>query len=145
MQLHSKKKKLFGGELELTWKRHYMVLKRGEGLAHTGTYCFWFGDEPSAKVKGTIPHLIRGISTVTFNGSFAGGPDSKPHSIVIRINPSDPKAPEVHLAAYSAVELEPWKQILEEALNVNVEQWTEYEQRRAENQMANAIARKYNC
>ena len=120
-----------------------MVLKRGEGIAGTGTFCFWFGDEPSAKVKGTIPHLIRGISTVTFNGSSSDDPEGRPHSFVIRINPSDPKAPEVHLAAYSAVELEPWKNILLEALTVDVGSWTEYDQRRAENQLADAIARKY--
>ena len=84
------------------------------------------------------------MSTVTFNGSITGAdPDAKPYSFVIRLNPNDPKAPEIHLAAYSSVELEPWKMVLEEALAIDVDKWSEYDQRRAENQMAAAQARNY--
>ena len=43
MQQQTKKKKLLRGETPPTWKRRYMVLKRGEGPGGVGSYSLWYG------------------------------------------------------------------------------------------------------
>lgn len=43
MQQQCKKKKLLRGETPPTWKRRYMVLKRGEVPGGVGSYSLWYG------------------------------------------------------------------------------------------------------
>ncbi|CAB9497439.1 expressed unknown protein [Seminavis robusta] len=138
-----RKKKLLRGEKPPAWKRKYVVLKRGDGPAGAGSYCFWYGDVPQGKVRGTVPHIIRGISTVSFGGSITSDPENKPHSFFLRINPSDPDAPVAHFAAFSSVELEPWKNVLKIALDVDFHKLSLEEQQRSQALMSNAASKNY--
>lgn len=92
--------------------------------------------------------MIRGISTVVFHGSFGSdstnsASDDKSHSFTLSINPRDPSAPVINMAAYSSIELQPWRSILEEALGVGYQDLPETEQKRADVQMSDARAKKY--
>ena len=145
LQQQPRKKKLLGGGggKPPAWKKKYVVLKRGDGLNWAGSYCLWYGDVPSGKVLGTVPHLIRGVSTVSFCGSEVSDPNNKPHSFVLRINPSDPEAPTVQFAAFSVAELEPWKRVLQEALVVNDHSLSHHELQQAQRLVAVAVAKNY--
>ena len=105
-------------------------------------------DIPQGKVKGTIPYIVRGISKVDFHGSFGtdatdSAGDEKSHSFTLSINPRDPAAPVINMAAYSSIELEPWRLILEDALSISYQDLPETEQKRADVQIADAKIRKY--
>jgi len=148
LQQQQGKKKLLRGESPPSWKSKYMVLKEGEGSTGAGSYALYYGEVPQGKVKGVISHLIRGISAVKFHGSF--GTDAtnttdavKPHSFTLFINPRDPSAPVINLAAYSSIELQPWKVILEETLGVSYHDLSESDQQRASSRMAEAMAKQY--
>jgi len=47
------------------------------------------------------------------------------------------------LAAYSSIELQPWKVILEETLGVSYHDLSESDQQRASSRMAEAMAKQY--
>jgi PH domain len=143
LQQQPKKKKLLGGGKPQAWKKKYVVLKRGDGSTWAGSYCLWYGDIPQGKVLGTVPYLIRGVSTVSFGGCVTSDPSNKPLSFVLRINPSDPDAPVVHFAAFSSTELEPWRKVLQEALHVDFHMLNLEEQQRAQVLTAAAAAKNY--
>jgi PH domain len=143
LQQQPRKKKLLGGGKPPAWKKKYVVLKRGDGPAWVGSYCLWLGDIPQGQVLGTIPHLIRGVSTISFSGSVTTDPNIKPHSFVLRINPSDPDAPVVHFAASSSTELEPWQRVLQEALNVDFNLLNLVAQQQAQVLTTVAVAKNY--
>lgn len=92
--------------------------------------------------------MIRGISKVEFHGSFGtdstnSADDEKSHCFTLSINPRDPTAPVINMAAYSSIELQPWRSILEEALGVTYQDLPETEQKRADVLMADARLKKY--
>jgi hypothetical protein len=138
LQQQPKKKKLLREKPE-GWKRKYFVLKQGQGQAAEGSYCLWYGDVPNGKVKGTIPHLIRGLSTLTMVPPFS----DKPHSFSIHLNPRDPKAPVFLFAAESASDYEAWTDHFKAAIDVDFSDLTAAEQSRANVQMTVAMADKY--
>ena len=138
LKQQSKKKSFLGGDKSLAWKQKYFVLKQGQGSRTKGSYCFWYGDAPLAKVKGTIPHLIQGVSTATF-----GADPEHPLRFVIHVNPRDPNAPVVNFEALSAEDLSTWENVLKDALDVEYNELTPEEKRRADLQIALAIGKKY--
>jgi len=137
------KKKTLLREVPASWKRKYMVLKRGDSPRAVGSYSLWYGDAPQGKVRGTIAHIVRGISTVTFNNTVGDGVDAKPYSFFLSINPRDPEAPVIQLAGVSGDEVMPWKTIWQEALGIKYEELPHEEQQRADGLVAFAKSKKY--